>query len=60
MTKLNEMGQPIAGDAKRVERTPESERVFGWRLTEDAKKEIQEIEANARASEQRTASIVLC
>lgn len=60
MATLKDLGEPIHGNAKRVERTPDTDRAISWHLSDAAKRDIEEIEANARASEQRTASLILC
>ena len=32
---------------------------FGWRLSDGARRDIEEIEANARSAEQRSGSLIL-
>ena len=44
----SQLGRPIESSAKPIERTPETERLFGWGLSEEAKQEIAEIERHAQ------------
>lgn len=55
-----QLGVPLSPQSpepiqKRDDKTPG----YGWRLSDEARRDIEEIEANARSAEQRSGSVIL-